>query len=64
MFQILFEKNYNSHNVAIFQSAGKHLLARLRTRCKLGDVSIVVATPDLWNDLPVSLCELTKNTLF
>ena len=45
------------------QSAEKHLLVRPRTRCKVGDVSFVAATPDMWNDLPVSR-ELTSEATF
>ena len=42
------------------RSAEKHLLARHRTRCKVGDMRFVAPTPDL----PVSLCELTSDAAF
>ena len=37
---------------------------RPRTRYKVGDANFVAAAPDLWNDLPVSLRELTSEATF
>ena len=46
------------------RSAGSRLLARPRTRCKAGDASFAAAAPDLWNELPMSIRELTSEPGF